>query len=435
MLCVALIGLSGCGGSGGGGGGGRKTASIAGTVTDINGNPVRGAKVSTRDGSTTTSTTGVYMLTNQRADNVDVKAEIVQNGVRYRGRNVAVTFADLPTNSVNIAIAPQDQLASIRGSVEDRDGFRLAGASIFAYDTNLLTSQRTVTNANGDYELFDLIAGLDYVVVAGGRDYRSDITSVLLTDGERRTVNFTLNDPGNPQMQPPTNLSAVSWTSPRVDDRSPREADAYENIKRIFDPKRKDKKRVTLSRTSSRGNFIEVDLQFDPIDSLELLGYGIYRKRDNGAYTAIDFYREPLAGYYVDLDEFLRPDSVYTYAVTSLSVRYPDDPARSESDFSNESGVLTLDDLLGIGFDQGSDEFFWDGGSGAEEYVVYLFDEFPGIGVDSIWNNANTPITGTTLAYTGPNLQFGRRYFFLVLGLADDGFARTLSQIGEFVAE
>lgn len=436
VALLVLAGSWGCGGSGsGGGGGGAKTATIAGTVTDINGNPVRGAKVSTRDGNSVTSTSGAYFLSNQRADNLDVKAEIVQNGVRYRGQNVAVTLQDLPTQSVNIVVAPENQLASIRGVVEDRDGARLAGASVFAYDTGILSSQRTVTNANGEYELFGLVSGLNYTVVAGGRDYRSDADQVLLEDRERRTVNFTLGSPGNPQMEPPQNLSLTSWTSPRGTARAARDHEVLENIQRLFDPQRKQRKRLTSSRLSTRGNFIEVDLEFDPIDSLELLGYGIYRARGNGAFTAIDFLREPLAGYYVDLDEFLRPDSDYTYAVTSLSVIYPDSPAQSESDFSNEATVLTLDDLVGIGVNQDPVEFFWDGGSGAEEYVVYLFEQFPGIGVDSVWNNADAPVSGNSVSYNGPNLVFGRRYYYIVLGLADNNAARTLSVVGEFIAE
>ncbi|MBX7132781.1 MAG: carboxypeptidase-like regulatory domain-containing protein [Fimbriimonadaceae bacterium] len=436
LALLALTALWGCGGSGsGGGGGGARTATIAGTVSDINGNPVRGAKVSTRDGSTVTSTSGAYWLDRQRADNLDVKAEIVQNGVRYRGQNVAVTLQDLPTQSVNIVVAPENQLASIRGVVEDRDGARLAGASVFAYDTGILSSQRTVTNANGEYELFGLVSGLNYTVVAGGREYRSDVDQVLLSDGERQTVNFTLGTPGNPQMEPPQNLSVTSWTSPRAAARAARDRDVLDNMKRIFDKPKATRKRMSASRLSTRGNFIEVDLEFDPIDSLELLGYGIYRARGNGPFTAIDFLREPLAGYYVDLDEFLRPDSDYTYAVTSLSVMYPDFPAQSESDFSNEATVLTLDDLVGIGVNQDPVEFFWDGGSGAETYVVYLFDQFPGIGVESIWNNEENPVAGNNLAYSGPNLDFGRRYYYLVLGLADNNAARTLSAVGEFIAE
>lgn len=435
-LALALsLAVAGCGGkgSGGGGGGGGRTASVSGTVTDVNGDPVRGARVWTRDGQTTTTTTGAYILRNQRNDNLDVHAEIVQNGVRYKGQNVGVTVQGLPTESVNIVVAPINQLASIRGVVQDRDGARLSNASVFAY-ADTLSSQRTVTGPNGEYELFGLISGLDYTVSAGGRLYRSDVEFITLRDGERRTLNFVLSDPGNPLMPTPQDLDAICWTSPRVATRSTEQRNAIENLKRLFDPKRLERK--ATQRTTARGNLVEVNLDWIPVDGLDLLGYGIYRARGGaGAFTAVDFLREPLAGYYVDLDDTLRPDTLYRYAVTSLSVIYPSDPERSESDLSNEAVVIPLDDLLGITTVRNPFGFAWDGGSGAEEYVVYVFDQFPGIGVQSIWNNANSPVIGTSLEYAGPALLRGRRYYYMVLGLADDRTSRTISTVGEFVAE
>lgn len=432
LAVLSLIAAIGCGGSGGGGGGGgSRTASVSGTVTDVNGDPVRGARVSSRDGSTTTSTTGAYILRNVREDNLDISADIVQNGVRFRGQNVAVTFRGERTQSVNIVVAPERQLASIYGVIEDRDGFRLGGASVFASGAGL-SSQRTVANANGEYELFGLVSGISYTVVAGGREYRSDVDSMVLTDGERRRVNFVLSNPGNPQMPAPEELSAVSWTSPPVT-RLSRDREAIENVKRLFDPKHA-KRRAKTTRLTPDGNYVEVGLDWIPIDSLELLGYGIYRARSaNGPFTAIDFLREPLEGYFVDLDDVLRPNQNYFYQVTSLSVIYPDDPDRSESPPSNVVLVTPLPDLNGLSVTNNPLTFNWNDAL-ADAYVVYLFDEFPGVGVESFWNNANSPTSDTSLQYAGPALTRGQRYYYLVLGLADENVNRTVSAVGEFVA-
>jgi len=432
VVPLALIAAIGCGGSGGGGGGGgSRTASVSGTVTDVNGDPVRGARVSSRDGSTTTSTTGAFILRNVREDNLDVQAEIVQNGVRFRGRNVAVTFRGERTQSVNIVVAPERQLASIFGVVEDRDGFRLGGASIFAGGAGL-SSQRTVANANGEYELFGLISGISYTIVAGGREYRSDVDAMILTDGERRRVNFVLSNPGNPQMQAPQDLSAVSWTSPPVT-RASRDREAIEHVKRLFDPGHA-KRRASDTRLTPAGNYVEVGLDWTPIDSLELLGYGIYRGRNaGGPFTAIDFLREPLEGYFVDLDDVLRPNQNYYYQITSLSVIYPNDPNRSESLPSDTVLVTPLPDLDGLRVTNNPLTFNWNDAQ-ADGYIVYLFDEFPGIGVESFWNNANSPTPDVFLEYAGPNLVRGQRYYYLVLGLADENVNRTVSAVGEFVA-
>jgi len=65
---------------------------------------------------------------------------------------------------------------------------------------------------------------------------------------------------------------------------------------------------------------------------------------------------------------------------------------------------------------------------------VYLFDEYPGIGVDPIWDNSASPVGGTQLTYTGPNLQSGRRYYYVILGLANGQTSRTITTVEEFVA-
>ncbi len=426
LLVFFTLVLIGCGG-----GGGVKTASISGTVTDLNGNPVRGAHVFSRDSSTTTTATGAYILLNNREDDIVVKAEITQDSVKFRGENLAVTFQGERTQSVNIVVAPESQLASLTGEVQDRNGRVIEGASVFANGGGL-SSGRAITDRNGHYALGGLIAGISYTLNAGGRGFGSDTAQATLAAREERQLNFVLSDAGLVQLPAPQNLTAVTWTSPAANGRSREDQQVYENIKRLFDHKRSS--RHQSNRTSSLGNPIEVDLSWDPVVSNNLLGYGIYRSpRPDGSFVAIDFFREPLASYYVDLSDALLERGNYSYAITALSTEYPDNPQRSESQASNVVTVSTLGDLRLSAVTASPLTFNWLGGSGSTSYVVFVFDRYPGVGVDPIWDNSANPTTSTSLQYSGPGLVIGHRYYYLVLGLANNDDSRTISFVDSFV--
>lgn len=430
-LAALTLALVGCGG---GGGGGVRSSTITGNVTDLNGNPVRGALVSTVDARTTSSSNGVYILPFNREADLNVRAEIFQDGVLYKGHNVAVTFAGEQTQSVNIVVAPSSQLARIEGTASDRNGNLLQGASVFALGSPL-TSQRAVTDKNGRYVLDELIAGITYSLNAGGRGYGSDVDQISLNAGERRTVNFTLGDPGNTVFNPPTNIGIVSYVSKiepgRAGGRSKQEqASAIEQVKRLHDKRRE--KRIGQSRVTLSGEPVEVDLFWDSIQNPDLLGYGIYRASDpQGPFTAIDFFREPLGSYYTDLSQELRPNSQYSYEVTALSVNYPD-TAGSESAPTPVVTVRTLNQLDLLPEQRNPLRFLWTASSGADKFVVYLFDRYPGIGVEQFFDNEQAPVSGTSYTYDGPGLVPGVTYYYLVLGFTNDNTAVTVSEVGSF---
>lgn len=420
---MALLLVAGCGGQGG-----VRTSRITGTVTDINGNPAREARV-TADGAVAfTTVTGVYTISGVRAADLLVRAEINQDGALYRGENVARTFPNEPTQNVNIVVAPTSQLASLEGTVTDRAGRRIQGASVFALAGGL-SSSRAITDRNGRYSMGGLVAGFQYTVSAGGSGYRSDETSVLLSGGERRTMDFVLSDAGPGGLPPPANVDAVAWTSP-ASGRSERGGDAYENLKRLFDPRRVQMPR---GRDTAAGNPIEIDVFWDPVQSTDLLGYGVYRARaDAGPYLEHDFLRDPLAGAYVDLDPAILQNTAYFYRLTSLDTRFPQG-VDSESGFSSSAAVVTLGDLQLDSIRHSPLTFRWLGGSGAQSYIVFLFDRFPGIGVSSFWDTISQRTSNLQQPYTGPGLQVGRRYYYLVLGLANSDRSRTISVVGEFI--
>lgn len=406
-----------------------KTSTITGRVTDENGLPVRDAHVWTADGSTQTTSNGAFVLPGNRNDFVTVKADFVQSGVTFRGQNVARAVQDQVQTSINITIAPVSRLAKIHGTVKDRDGFLLSGVSVFAFMGGNLSSVRAVTNDMGEYELPDLVSGVTYELSAGNYGYSNDETSLTLSAHEDRAFNFVVDNAGFPTLPAPTNLGAIAWTSPALS-RDAQAAQAYENLKRLYDKKRAS--RLPTGRATSMGNPIEIQLDWDRLSGPDFYGYGIYRGTGSGSIGEYDFYREPLAGTYIDGDPNFVPGLNYRYQITALGTLFPDDPD-SEGPRSAIVSAQTLNDMVANEVPlTGPVSFSWQAGSGASEYVVYLFDRYPGIGVESIWNNENNPTSQMSLNYSGAALVTGHTYYYMVLGLANGTDSRTISEVKQF---
>lgn len=422
LLLLPLIVLAGCGEP-------LKNATITGRVTDRNGLPVRDATVRTVDASSRTTTNGTYVLPMNRDGNLAVIAEYSDGTTNYRGRSVARSVASQTQPSVNITIVPTTQLARIRGIVRDRSGFALSGATVFAYTTGYLSSARAVTDSSGAYVLEDLIAGVPYELSAGGQGFRNDETTVTLATNETRTLNFSLDDPGTPVLPIVQNLRHITWVSPRTT-RGDRNQAAYENLKRLWDPNR------PISRASSLGAPIEVELNWDRLSGPDFYGYGIYRGFGaGGTIFDYDLYREPQSGTYIDGDPNLLPNQTYRYQVTTLGNDYPN----GNDSEGPRSGIITAETLNDLRANPATvigntANFSWQGGSGADSFVVFIFDRFPGLGVSSIFNNSSSRVNGTTFTYTNSSLLVrGRTYWYLVLGLANSDRSRTISEVGQFV--
>lgn len=423
---AALLTILSCGG----GGAGNGTGQVSGIVTDVNGDPVRGALVFSGSRSTYSNSAGSYVLDNVSAGDILVRAEIEQDGIDFNGQNVARVFRDERTKSLNIAVVRTNLQARLHGRVRDRFGNRVEGARVYA-EGNALTGNMAITNSNGDYSMGGLMAGVTYQLTATARQFDSDLDSVNLSAGQDREMDFTLGDGSNPSMPEPENLFAIAWTTPAEISRDAELRAGLNAIKDMIEPRRK----TLSSRTTVNGNNVEVNLFWDPYnDNYEsLLGFGVYRATTaNGASAAIDFVREPSAFFFQDLDDGLRENRNYYYEITALNVQYPD-TFDSESDFSNRYGVETLADLILLNEILSPLTFRWQGGV-ADEYAVYLFEDYPGIGVNSIWSTESNPTNGNSQLYTGPPLVSGRRYYYVVLGLANGGDSRTLSFIADFVA-
>lgn len=424
IFTVLTIALAGCGGEQSG----SKTSTVTGTVLDINNQPVRDAKVSSRFGNTRTSPSGAFTLPLQGAGAVEISVDAVKNGVHYRGRSTSFNYKNEKTQSINIVVGPEDELGRITGTVRDRNGDPLQDASVYAYN-GAGASIRVFSDGNGDFVFNDLVGGVTYSVLAGGQGYRSDTTQISLGINDDRNVNFVLDDPGLPNLQPPQNVFVTTWVSPADATARPGN-NPYDAIKRLMGSKAKGK--VVTSKTKAVGAaLVEADIQWDEQRFPDLLGYGIYKANSaSGVLNGSDFLPEPLAAYYVDQD--LKTRSTYSYALTTISAAFPDFPDQTESSLSDRIVAVTLDKLSLSTPTFAPLTFRWLAGSGSTSYVVFLFDEFPGIDVTSSWNNGANRATGTSVVYNGAGLNVGQTYYYVVVGLANNDESRTISQIGSF---
>jgi hypothetical protein len=432
-LGIVITALFGCGGSGAGVGLGN----VAGLVLDLNGNPVRGARVFVDDTvirETKSNSAGSYNISGVSAQDILIKAEYDDGNVLYQGQNLARVFDKEQVNSHNIIMIPSTQIASIQGTIQSSGFSRIAGARISAKTTsgNLLTSVQTIADSQGNYVLGGLAGGVSYQIMASFPGYQSADVIRTPTAGNVQTINFSLGPNSDPLLPALTNLNVTAWTSPAELTRDPQASHAMDNIKRFIDPRYK--KPAAKGRLTGQGNPVEVQLFWDRFDSQQILGYAVWRQRSSDPYKSIDFLRDPLAESYQDSDINLIDGVNYHYFVNAANTNYPD----TTNSLSNDSGAVSvtpLSDLnASVSIAGGNVTFHWNAVTNAANYTTYVFDVYPGIMVSSYDNNFNNPSTGTQFTYNLKPLQSGHLYYYLILGNNSDGSAKTLSPIGSFTA-
>lgn len=434
MLALgALLALAGCGGSGGV----TERGEVSGVIFDADGTVVRDARVYYDSGRETRSNVGgVYVLNDMPAKDLVVKAEIVKNGVTFRGQNVARVSNGERTKDVNIALYRSDQIATVEGTIRDRQGRLLSGMRVFMRpaDDSILTSSTAITNNDGYFRIGGLGANISYRVQANGLGYNSDFDTISLNPGETRYVEFTAPDQPGDGVYPPENLSAYAYTTPASVRGSSLQSNAMEAMKQILNPKRTSK---PGTRLTSNGNRVEVDLFWDrPSTSDELtalLGYAIYRGTNSSNLTNTDFLRDPQARFFSDLDDSLIEQVNYTYAMTALDTLY--DGSEGESGRSNTATVRPLGDMrLGNVNNSSRPTFTWSNAPGAASYVVYIFDNYPSIYETERYLSA--PITGNTFNYNDVPLGSGRTFYYVIVAMNTSNFntatAYSISPVGQF---
>jgi hypothetical protein len=434
--------LAGCGGD-------TKVGVVSGTITDIEGDPVADAEVfaaNAVNSRTRSLHNGTYYLTNVPDRFTIIRARAVINGVEYTGQNIAQVFENEQSKNVNIMIAPANRQGAVEGFVRDALGRGIEGARVFA--GGALSSALAVTDRRGFYRITGLPAGFEYPIVASAPDYENDKRTVSIVAGETALLSFTLNDSRNRPVQTPFNLSATAWTMPRVltaTRSAPRERDAYNAIRALFDDK--PRLRRTVASRAVGDYWIEIDLSWDYEEQLSLLGYGIYRGRtiDELNRNAIAFLRDPLADFFADLDPALQPNVTYFYEMVALNTDYLNDLPGTVSGRSNRVSARPFTPIaITRPFPNEIVDGLivqWTPVPNADYYLVLIYDRFPDYQVAPYFpTDLNNPgaakvlAPATSLVYTGPPLVSGRTYYAVVLAFTNDRSTRAISQIVPFQA-
>lgn len=427
---AALAILAGCGGGGSVGQG-----DVSGVVFDQDGFVVRDARVYVGSKQVQSTTSGTYVLSGVPAEDIVVRAEITKNGTRYIGQNVASVNQGERTKNVNIAVFPENQTAALEGTVRDRSDRLVVGARVFlrpsANDT-IPTSAVAVTDGEGHFRVGGLLAGLSYRVQVNALGYNSDVDTVALNPGEDRFVSFVMPEGTVKNVPAPQNLQAYSYTSPRTTRGNAQLSGAMEMMKRRLNPKRSSVAKLT--RDTSGGNPIEIDLLWDrytdAANATALLGFGIYRGVNGSQQQNVDFLRDPQASLFADLDPNLFEGTRYDYSITSVDTLY--DGSQGENGPSNTASVTPVGDLnLGNVSAGTAPTFSWLPATGATGYFVYVFDQYPSIGVTERYVNPN-PVNGTQYTYGGSSLTTGQTYYYIIVGQNAGGNGYTISPVGQF---
>lgn len=437
-IILASLLVVGCGGSSNDTGSTTGYGSVSGVVFDQTGGVVSSARVWTNNGSgrsTSANLTGAYQLSSVIGTQVLIEAEAYRGGQRYYGQNVTTVTSNEASKNVNIAIYPSNALGRIEGTVRDTSGRLLQGIRVFARQNavdTVLSSSVAVSDSNGRYSISGLAANLDYAVQANGLNYSSDSTVVNLGVNESRTLNLNVpNYTGSTVNLPaPTNLTAVAWTSPRIETRNPNRPATLAAIKAALGYK---KPKVTLNRDTALGNPIEVDLSWFGVINSSTLGYGVYRSTNGGNFFNVDFYRDPLGEFFADQDASLVPNTDYTYGVTTISTSYTGGTGTNngESGLSNTVGVRPLGDVLINSATAGANvNFSWNSTVGASSYQVVIFAEAPTVGSTPVLTSAS--VTTTSFSYSASGLTPGARYYFAVIASNSLG-DKSVSSLGSFV--
>jgi hypothetical protein len=436
--CAAV--LVGCGGGDGGGGGYYVgVGNVSGVIVDQNGNVVRNAQVSYTNGyggqiSTTSSSSGAYTLKGLPALNDLIQCQITSNGVTYIGQNLAQLNNGLTTMTVNIMVYPSSLGSSLQGSVGDSFANLLYGASVYAIPASgkLMSSAYAITDSSGRFELDGLMAGIPYKIQVNALGYGSVTDVETLAAGKATTVGYILPPATNTTLQPPAGVTAVAYTAPGEATTQPKLHNAIEAVKTLIHPNRSKMRPMRSKKptTSAGSNPIEIDVMWTPISNVSLLGFGIYRSNTAATPTNIDFLSDPQASVYEDMNPRLQPGTTYTYGVTTVSTSY--NGKQGESQLSTLASATPLGPITpGTVTASTLPTFTWQQVAGATGYAVFLFNQYPDIGIADIWDNYANPATGASFTYNGNPLVSGQTYYYILVGV-DAAGDQTLSPVGQF---
>gem|GEM_PF-3509721 len=154
-----------------------ETGNITGVVKDENNNTISGATVTADGYSNTTDTNGSYAITGLPAGTYNVTAS--KTGyVSSTQTNVNVTAKNTTELNFVLTVSAEQQRGSISGTVKDKNGNPVSGATVKAYNASNMVAGTAYTNATGEYTLSNLLPGTYTIKVskAGFQEYSMSVT-------------------------------------------------------------------------------------------------------------------------------------------------------------------------------------------------------------------------------------------------------------------
>lgn len=454
LALTVILGAGGCGG-----GAGDPATHVSGVVTDVDGKPVAGAAVSCSGQSTTSLSNGAFELAGIRRGIQTVSATITINGHRWSGETKVDIAQGEKNRSVNVIVSDDRYHARLTGVVIDPAGFALPGAKIFVGGP--WGSTLGIAASDGTYEIRRLTPGVTYTVTCSLAGYVNQTRTVHLSANEVGTLSFALAygaDQG--PIPPPTDVVAMAWTVADSVTRSPDRAAYLKWLQRFYrkrkglpqNPRAAQAERTSPSRATPVGSLIEIDLFWKYAHYDDLMGYAVKRGTTSPPSVVTAVLRDPLAEAFLDIDGSLTPDTTYYYTVHSLdTIGFPAQGRIGQA--SDVASANPLEPVQAVTPGQGDvvtgdPTFRWTGVYGAATYQVVVWDAFPDLqnpndpdGIVPLWpadlNNpgaskVNAP--QTSLRYSGPYLQSGRTYYWLVIAADTGEYALSVSRIMKFVA-
>lgn len=449
-----MVAVSGCGA------GSDAATRLTGVVTDVDGKAVAGASVSCSGKTTTSLSNGTFVLAGLPSGIRTVLASITIEGRRWSGESRVDLALKEKTRSLNVVVSDDRYHARLTGTVIDASGYPLEGAKVFVGGP--WGSTLGVTSSTGSYDIRRLTPGVTYTVTCSLAGFINDTRTIHLSDNQSGNLSFAL-DYGSSQgtIPAPANLAAQAWTIADRITRSPQTTPSYiEWLKRLFrarrglpsEPRVVSAERPALSRATPPGSIVEVDLFWDYQSWDDLLGYAVKRGVSSPPSTVTAVLRDPLAASFFDVDDALTPDTVYYYTVHSLDTI--DFPARGtvgpRGDIVSANPLQPMQATSPAQSETvtGDPLFRWTAVAGAAYYQVIVWNRFPDLqnpddpqGAAPLWpadpsapGASKVSAPATSLGYSGPYLQAGRTYYWLVVAADQGELALSVSPIRKFVA-
>lgn len=359
--------------------------------------------------------------------------------------------------TADVGVALPGTTGSVAGTIIDDLSRPVEGATVYADLGFMVVS--TVTDANGQYAIFDLPPRQTFIV-ASKDSYLNAAAEVLPVVGQETMVSLRIQFEFRHQARfprAPEIDGAQALTFPRPEDV---QASAYLAIRAelaarsglppthprraMFEALRKARLLAGTRFFPPAGTNIETDIFWFANSEPDLAGYRVYRSTDpNSGFQRIQKLEDPNATFLADVDPNLGAGQVFFYdmdAFTTLGF---------ESDLSGVVSTVPLDRLDLVGPTEGeavpaTPTLSWRSVPGAIAYQVFVYSQLPDFDTLSAGNQMwVSPTLGgevNAIQYgevgTAEPLQPGQTYFWLVLAGTDPDFglasALTVSAIRSF---